>query len=514
MPQLILPVPETLESVSRPVALQVLRQISRQLQIPENVQVLFPGDALSVPYVGSTIAKDTVPQRFNVEQRYRIDIEETYPEGYGLGVRYGQTDESFFFYDKALGVYIKPSYQRVEMKLNVTYRSTSRTDADLWENRTKKKVSQGQQDHLLEIGYHYPLPASAIGLLCQIYDMREANQGYGEDIGAWMRKCFSPKFSVISNLAGKQETFVIRENQIRILGWFDFDHTPPRFDRSVDAGAWDASFTYTFSFDKCEAVVMRYPLMIHNQIMPHVFRDDVKVKEIKDIIAQGNISTEAFNRISVLGKAPATWTLPPGVPVPVDDDWLPSIEAPSTFNLMRLLLQVDPSDKKALVNLSSLGEWRFDVKTRNYMKACGNNLRNLYESVFKIDLHRNKEYMNSSLIMIDNQLNLHYDEELDEREYYHLTISLMYDLAKLSESAKRLLSLHGAFTIDLLSLLDPSIVTAGLLPKILPDGSISLTELFAALKYVSQQRYSHGGIGGRQSWYLVGHYVINADRKE
>jgi hypothetical protein len=513
MPQLILPVPETLESVSRPVALQVLRQISQQLQIPQNIQIIFPGDALAIPYIGSTLAKDTVPQRFNVEQRYRVDIEETYPEGYGLSTRFGQPDDFFFFYDKALGVYIKPSYQRVEMKLNVTYRSTSRTDADLWENRTKKKVSQGQQDHLLEIGYHYPLPASAIGLLCQIYDMRQANKPYDDDIGKWMRQCFSPKFSVISNLAGRQETFVIRENQIRILGWFDFDHSPPKFDRSVDAGAWDASFTYTFSFDKCETVVMRYPLMIHNQIMPHVFRDTTKVKEITDIIAQGSVSTEAFNRISHLGRAPATWTLPPGIPVPVDDDWLPEIEPPNTTNLMRLLLQVDPADPKALVNLNSLGEWRFDVKTRNYMKACGNNLRDLYESVFKIDLYRNKEYMNSKLIMIDDDLNLHYDEALDEREYYHLTISLMYDLALLSDAAKRLLSIHGGFTIKLLMVLDPSIAKSGRLPKLLPDGSISMLDLIAALKYLSQQRYP-GGIDGRQSWYLVGHYVINANRKE
>lgn len=477
MPKIALEVPETIESVTRPIVMQVIRQISESIGIPQDIPITYPGDALSVPQTGSTLDPAKQPNVFGYSQKYHIEVEETYPEDYALSSVVFRPEQLTFFSDEALDVYMKPAYQRTEVNISVRYRTTDRTQAETWINTVKRKVGRGRQDMLLNVDYHYPIPPALIVMLCQIHEMREANQPYNEDIGAWMRRCFTPRFTVIANQAGKHETFVIRENQMRILGYYDFAYNPPVFDRSNDGGAWIVSFTYRFSYDKCEQIVLQYPLMIHNQVMPREFRDDRKPYELSDVYGEAGLSTSVFDRIHDQRDRPGAWRGRVGLAIPYYDDWLPDFEYPGTQSLTRLLIQVDPADKKALVNLTSLGNWVFHPLAIEYMKDVPANLTRLYESVFNVTMHRRYQLMDTTKIQVNADLDFFYEDDLDEREWYHLHVSLLNDITLLSPTAKQTFCNHGEFARAIIASLDPRLATA-VVPYPLPEGYTLKSNLY------------------------------------
>lgn len=524
MPIIPLEIPETQKTITRPIVMEVVKQFSASIGLPTNLLIQFAGDAASIAQTQSTIDREKEPNTFNHNQQYIISVEEDFNDDKSLSTVVNRPDNIVFFQDKKLGVSMKPAYQRADVTINVTYRTQDKAQAQLWVNTVKRKVGRGRDDQLHDFQYHYPIPAALIYMLCVIYDLREANQGYNEDIGKWFRDCFSEKMTVIDNQAGKHPTFVIRENQTRVLGYYEFTHDVPQFEKSGDAGAWMVSFTYKFSYDKCQQVVLQYPLMIHNQIIPGQFRDDsVYLPYDPDqIISEASMSTDVMDFFNRYKNAKNPWAQRPGLPIPYFDDWLPDIEPANTQNILRLLIGVNPADRKEVIDLSQLGNWRFSAVSRAYMKDQPQTLTQLYENVFKIDLHRGYQLTNNADLLVDNDLKVTYDPQMDEREYYHLTVGILTNLDMLSAAAKARLCKHGAFTIKLLKTLDPNIVNAstfvnglnrGLLPKLNPDGTISSNDLKRATEWISDHFFIEK-IDSQYSWYLVGQFLVSASRKE
>lgn len=516
MPQYILEVPETLEAVSTPIVVQVVKQISKHLGIPDNVNVVFPGDAPGSPQKRSTLDdKNADPSAFPYGERYKISVTEEYAEEYSLNTAYLRPEHVNVFADPKLDVYIKPIYNRVMFTINVEHRNPDRTQAEIWINTMRRLAGRGKQDYLHELTYHYPIPEPFIYMLCRIHDLRENKHGYNEEIGKWLRDHFSKKFTVISDLAGNNKLFVIRENQIRIMGWYDFGIVPQYPEKAQNDGVWNTSFTYKFYIDKCESMAMSYPLMIHNQIIPKEIRDDRPPYQLEQFVAEASNSGAAMDFFSA-------YNLPSidgirsdvGLPLPVFDDWVPPrLPVGGFMNILRMIIQVDEDDPSAVVCLGSLGKWRFNTTTLNYMKMAPETLAQNYECVFKIDLYRKNQLTANDKLFIDNDLNVFYQEQngMDPREYYHLTVNLLFDISLLTLAAKLRLCQHGGFAIKLLDTIDPRLQQMGLLPALQADGTIKLTDLEKAAQFIHQRRFIQN-VGGPYGMFVVGQFMVVANR--
>jgi len=122
-----------------------------------------------------------------------------------------------------------------------------------------------------------------------------------------------------------------------------------------------------------------------------------------------------------------------------------------------------------LINLTSIGDWQFDPDAILYMKDTPTAITQLKESVFYTTLHRRYQLMDTAKISVDSDLNMFYEDELDEREYYHLHVSLMTDLVALSIDAIDRFCKHGKFAIKLMMRLDPTLALC-IPPDPLPEG--------------------------------------------
>lgn len=581
MPRVAIEVPELEESITRPVAIQVIRQMAEQARLDPNIPVRYLNGALSLITPGTAIDQQDLKNRLPGDQRITIEATEQYDENYALGVPVMRPDSLFVFSDKDLDIHMKPVYQRVVVTVDVKITGNDKTSVTTWLTRLKRKHAQGAAERIHHVDYHYPIPMWMINALAKMHDMREAVAGLGEDFAHWLKRCFDDKFSVIFNQAGNNPQFVIRETQTEVLGWFDFNSQPPKADKENDANAWTAGFTYTFCYDRPETVVMVYPLMIHNQILDNAYYNDVKPEEVEDIIAEAGLATTAYSNFTFKSRGSFAFNAKEGIPIPHFDDWLPTFEHPTTANILRMMLQTNPTSPKEVVCLNNLGAWTFRPVVANYLQDVHQDLGSIYEAALHVQLHRGYDPQPESWLTITPDLNIYNLYDLYLTKPYHLTVSLVTDLTKLSIPKLSMVAKHGEFAIMILLALDPTlsvktydleqmlydyrlfrqqtqgpaaldpattlndfqpgefptgrpvasdgsvivrggdlftspiylqwldqvnrtrnlkqtITVAPILPTLLPDGSVSLEELIAAIDYIKRNRYLERGTKAMQ----------------
>lgn len=513
MPKITLEIPEVHESITRPVAMKVLDDLVAYMNLPEKPPVVFTGATGVEKHPGTAIGSEGKQSyMFNAEAKIMLEISEEYPEEYALQKAQLRPEEIVVFSDDALGVWLKPMYQPVTCTMTFHVRTASRSGAIQIMQNWKKLVSRGKQDYIHNVTYHYPVPLPMMAILGELHRLRENVEPYGEDVGTWMRNCFSPKMTVLTDQAGKNAYVVIRENQIGVMGWYDFNDSPPNPEKDNDAGGWGLQLTYKFQYDRCEGMAMEYPLMVHNQLLDDRFYDKERPYELENFHAQPNLSRDLFNKFAFNNQSVAAWSGRPGLAIPYFDSWLADYEYPSTQCIMRLLLQVDPNDRHAIITLTELGEWEIDADALAYIADAGNNIFIPGGALFHFVLYKGQQVVDLDSMRIDADLTVTTQLDLQLRDVHHLQMSILYDLQMLRPDALQALARHGEFAIRALTIIDPSLEAKGQLPTLNPDGTLSVEALRQVAFLISQRRWLQRAPFDYR-WWLVGQFVINAHRR-
>ena len=142
MPIAELEVPEISESIARPVAIQIIRQICEHTRLPKDIPVRYLGSS-TLPTVGSTLDdKGAIENRLPTDLNIKIDVSEEYDEDFaGTGAILRQ-DQNYIFYDKDLFVFMKPVYQRLRTTISVEYTAPDKTSAEAWVRTMKRRAEQ------------------------------------------------------------------------------------------------------------------------------------------------------------------------------------------------------------------------------------------------------------------------------------------------------------------------------------------------------------------------------------
>lgn len=511
MPKVCLEVPEMVDNISRPVTMEIIRQVASHVGLPANTPIRYGGGTGTLPLPGSTLDDRGADNRLPGDNNITIEANEEYVEENALSVGVLRPEHIVVFSDNALNVYLKPVYQRIKTEVNVKYSASDRTSANAWLQTMKRRMSQEFDEVVHRVNYHYPIPLPFIVILCEIHRLRELTAGYEEELGQWLRNCFSPKFTTITDQAGNNPLMVIRETQVAIQGWYDFNANPPKPEKDNESGPWSVSFTYTFHYDRPESMVMQYPLMIHNSVLDSRFRSDVKPAELDDVLSNPSLSLAALRDYTYEARMARAWMAYPGIPIPYFDDWMPKYETPGTQQLLRIMLQVDPDQPTDILNLGLLPGYSITPKALPYMRLYPGSLALPYESVFNISLHRKDAFMDCNSVVVTNDLDVRYSSPLNLREPYHLVVSLLYDINQLSIAARRRLCRFGEFAIEYLLTLDPTLKARGLLPMLLADGSIGYNELDRAIRYLNE-RQTFRRSNQVYFWNLVGRFTVVSHR--
>jgi len=456
MPTATVEIPEIEASITRPVNHMVCTQMMQRIGIPPNTTVVLNGYLGSLPIQNSTMDKLEAPRQTSAINRIQIDVTEEYDPNTNFTTAVQRPEQFVFFKDSKLRVYVKPQYQTVRCTMRVVFTAEDRTTAESWRRSARRRATQGIIDQVHDISYSYMMPDPIMYILYRIHLLREANQGYGENLGQWLDECFSSKMTVLTNANATSTTFAIRENQLRVMGWYNFDMDPPKSEDQNKSGAHTTEFEYTFVYDRCENVVIQYPIMIHNQIVPEQIRDTRSSYDIDRFLEAPSFSHMQFQKFLYGEGGNFALRAKPGIPIPFFDDWLPKITRPALQDIFRIQMQVDPANPTDLISLTNLGHYKLKPNAIKILLRRPQAVTRLYDSVFHVELHRWYDLTDPSDMVVSPELDIRSVDPLSEREMYHLVIGLVTDPSLLSEDALDDLAEIPDFFEDYIKLIDPN----------------------------------------------------------
>lgn len=432
MPIIALEVPETYDNITRPVTTEVVRDLKVRLQLPADTSLLFQGSAEVSAQRGSTIDGQE-DQAFPFHDRVKVELEEIYIEDGMLTTAIRRNDNLIIFADPKLNVYMRPVYTKTETTIQFQYRTNSKLKALKWRDAIRRRTSEGKGVLLHEFNYHYSAPDVFHVILKEIYDKREAVAGYNETFAEWLVEHYTDRMTVITNLNGTQGITAIPEKQINVQGWFDFTAEPQSPSKERDGENWEVSFSYIFQYDKVTAMVMEYPISIHNQLIDHKFLPTTKPYDPYKVGRRPSMSGALNDYFSAISRDRGMMF--EGVVIPDFDDWKPKGYKLKTFDIVSTLIGVDLREPTLIVNLRELGSVIIHEDILTFLSQYSNALTTYLRSIFFIGFFKGETLQSSTSITVDSDLNVWSTVPMDPRDLHHLKFTIVYDLKNLSKEA-------------------------------------------------------------------------------
>lgn len=443
MPNIIVPIKAVHESVTRLVGNAVTRQVLKMTGLSQNIPVRFPGDKGVDTQPGSTI-DDSPNNLFEHHSRVFITLNEEYKEDAVINSPVRHCDSPPVFYDHALGIVMKPIYSHTGVTINIEYRASTRSEIETWRNDIKVRLADNRAAFLHELDYHYEVPSSCLSILSHIHELREKVAGYGEDMGAWWKRCFTERASTLTNQNGTGSLFVIGERSVGVQGWFEFTE-PTNAEKDSEGASWTISFTYRFNYQKPVSMHFVYPLMVHNQL---IHRDLFSKEPPYSLDDRYRLPTESRSNFdSVIGMYRKPYDPMGGIRHPVWDEWIPDIVPPYTTSLASWLIAVDQTDPTLVVDMNDLGDEEITDYFRNFLMEHYMNVTKRGKALITFTLFAGKTPMPDATLVMGPDLKIRSTTPLDMRTTYHLRLSAITELSVMDATAIEGIRTHGCFAL-------------------------------------------------------------------
>lgn len=429
MPKVFLPVPEVDKSITRPVVLDIVRQVMDITNISKDTNILFLGDAKSTRQAGSDVGADQLNNtKISASEQIAIEVAESYNNDYLGTMAIAQTEQIPIFIDNDLGVVLKPIYGSHVFEISFRYRSPSRTKAKAWRDEIYMRVNQMRDVNLHSATYHYSIPTGLFGILKEIHRLRENVAGYNQDFDTYFHENMTTRVTEATTLNGSSTQFVIAEKQMRIQGLFGFTESPEKANMGGETDMWITEFTYKVTFDIPLGVHMVYPIMIHNQLLDDRYIAPTSEDDEKHDKAFSH-SLKALHFFEVPQDIKRHQAFAAAVQIPENDDWLPDNAPPQMHGIIHALCQVDTSDDKYLLNLRELGDYSIDEDILEYFaKEEYKYLTLPYKSIYHISMYRFRFLTTDRNLSVDKDLKVMTKESLPLRANHRVRLSMVTDI--------------------------------------------------------------------------------------
>ena len=434
MPTFIEEVPELDICVRRPVIAAVLDDLFRQTNInTKELAVYQMGRTVAIPQLHSTLDESVNKERLATETRIEVGMDEEITNVTIAPILY--PNNIAVFHDKALQVSLVPTVVPTKTTLSVRFVCSSRVEAQNWQQAIRRQVSQRQFNPIHTVNFYYPIPMNHMYGLSKIHEMRENQAGYGDTFGSWLKDNFTNRFSVITNSVGKGTQFVIREQQTNIIGYYEFGEEVEKVEKEEGAGAYAVDFSYTFFYERPENVVLKFPTVIHNQIVPKEIRDDRQVEEVHPEYYYNSNSGAAFHQFAFNGQTNLPYKRFTGLAIPFFDEWYPTYKSLYYENMFRITSQISPDDLRWIGNVNDILPYYMQGYVVAYMKSRPQQMTRRREHLFNVTVHRWDDLFASNELTIDKDLKVTTPADMNLRDMWHLNVDICYDLSVLSDEA-------------------------------------------------------------------------------
>lgn len=438
MPNISIVVPEVQQSVLRPVVIDIVKQLEKITKITSDSVILFPGELNKTYQPGSGIAESNTDRtQFYDNEMIQIEVEEDFHKDSVLTTAVSRLEQLPIFCDDKIGVLIKPVYATTEISINFKFRSKSKTTIQRWRDDIRMRTSMSRDINLHEITYSYLIPGEFINILNEIHRLREAVEPYNENFDSYLGNNSSTRLTKLSNQSGTTTELGIAETQMRIVGYFDFEGFPDKPDHEDDTDTWIGVFAYKFTFEKPIACNMRYPVMIHNQILSTNFRPSPEdTYDLDNHLQSYSLSINAFNYFEAQTQLNNYVNPRPSITIPNYDEFIPNDIVPGSVSIFNALCQLTATDKKTLINLKELGDVIIDSDILKFIQESEwPFLNKVYQSILHVSIYRSMVLANESLCEVKSNLDVCSKTDLDIRVNHRIRFSIIADITLINPTA-------------------------------------------------------------------------------
>lgn len=530
MPNLIVPVYETHESVTRRAIHGIVTQVMKMTGVDPTTPIRYPGP-LGNNYQGGSAISDEPRNTFEHYSKITINVSEEYKDDAIINTPVRYQDAQPIFEDKDLRVLVKPIFSHTHATINFTYRAASRPEVERWRDDIKVRIGDNRQAFMHVLEYHWAVPKFIMVALSHFYQLREKQAGYGDTLQSWFKDKFTKRCTLLTNQNATEVLRVIGERQEGVQGWFDWTE-PSQADKDQEGASWTITFAYHVNYWKPVSTNFLYPLVIHNQMIDPIFysKEPAYTLEARPRL-MGDVKA-SFDHIIDYNARPPEDPLG-GIRVPSYDEWTPISCFNHTSSLVNWLIQVDPSDPTNVIDFNNIGDDVFHPAFLKFMRTEYPYINRRGFSFVHCAMFRNVEPMTEPCIDMDENLLVRTRNPMYVREQYHFRLALVTDYSLFTQRAIQAMVEAGRTTLLLFQCLVPELDVEYAAANYLYNGpsgeELQLWYIQWFFNYLKDHRKGEtgGGVGGGGGeaggpglnggyyidWPLVGIVTIIAKRE-
>ena len=455
-----IPLSDVLQTVSRPVVIDVMRELRTVMRISNDTEIRYYGDDGGAFQAGSSISlsKETATEnRWPHVDNLTIEVSETSDPDQVHLQNAMRADAQPIFADNELGVYLWPAYSAKRVEIKIEYKAQDRNMAERWANEMRLRFVQGRDLLLHTVTYSYFVPSQLLRALQEIHTLRENVAPYGETFEHWIRTHFTERTTLTTNFAGKQKELTIAEQQAGVQGFFESAMEPDKPNKDNESGRWISTISYVFTYQQPVAVSMQYPLVVHQQIVPKEFRPSTPLNSFQEAFKQHSrangslVPFQARNQaLMVSGNA--------GLIIPSFDNFVPRSVPMSTIRAAMCLSSISVSDRRNLLDLNKLASFRFHSDILEFLREVEwQYLAVPYASIIQLHLYRGVRIQEQVSMAVTDGLLVNLVADGDLRSTYRVRIGLVVDFDLLPQAAMDRLKRYPKAAIRLIKAINAAI---------------------------------------------------------
>lgn len=435
MPNIHMPLPETQQNISRPIVIDVVKQVQDITGMEE--AIIYYSDDGKMQTTSGTIDSEeerfisTTSKRMNrIEVDEQIDPEEMSPTFFN-GREYTP-----ILQDRKLGFTVTPIYAKHNVRISFNYSCGSKTEAQKWLQDMRMKISRLRDINIHSVTYHYNIHINAYEIAQKVYELRETQAGYNQTFEQYIKTHSNPRLTIMGDIVGKNRIFAVAETQTEIYGLYDFDALPSKPEKN-EAGMWVIAFDYKFNYDKPIGCHVRYPIIVHNLLMPYELvsftSDSVRPIEKPTDSSKTLKAFGAFRADRQMDRIKAKNGM---ILIPSFDDFIPELVNQGTAGVIQGLAVITPDNKRDIISLKDLGDVVIDPEIIKFLSESEYPyLGKPYQSIFNVSLYQNSVLQHYDRITVDSELMIKGNYDLDIRNQYRIRLSVVTDIDLLKPDA-------------------------------------------------------------------------------
>jgi hypothetical protein len=370
------------------------------------------------------------------KRKVLVSVTEDYNEDYLSPTTTTQQNVFPIYVDNDIDTSVYPVYIMTDINIQFTYTTASKSEATRMRDEIRSKLSQTRNINIHDIEYSYTLPKEVEDFISDVYDLK--SRFINTSLQEYFLSNSTKRLHIVADEANPSNSRIaIYEKQIRIVGTFDFI-MPDKIENEFDDNQYKISFNYKLTVSTPKAIVIRYPVMIGNNLVPYKYLDHIvqdKEKSKQEMDRDINYLTYSMYNLSIFESQRLLENrvnIRRPLNIPYFDEFDKRVGHKGYVIATSFLVQVDETDNKTLLDLKNLDDYYIDddildlLKQGEYMYVTAP-----YASILYFGLHQGDRHLDNSVLKITQDLVVKSTVELNLLQPVRVTIGVILDVTAL-----------------------------------------------------------------------------------